>query len=173
VRKKKIFFDSSVYVKVFAQEPGAETVSQLFQLAFDKRIQILLSVWAINKTLVAVDKKNKNGEINEPQKRTILATIFNYAIKWSEEEDKDVEGEVAFVPLDPIIVNKSCDFIIKLHISADDAIHLYTAFIKHCEYFICHDKPLKNNAEGRIPDMQILDITNMKEMNIFRKNLEP
>ena len=59
MRNKKIFFDSSVYVKVFAQELGAETVSQLFQLAFDKRIQILLSVWAINETLVAVDKKIK------------------------------------------------------------------------------------------------------------------
>jgi predicted nucleic acid-binding protein len=60
---RKIFFDSSVYVKAFTQESGIEIVSQLFQLAYDKRIQILLSVWAINETISAVDRKHRRREI--------------------------------------------------------------------------------------------------------------
>jgi predicted nucleic acid-binding protein len=164
----KVFFDSSVYVKAFTQEFGTETISQLFQLAYDKRIQILLSVWAINETIGAVDRKYRRKEITEQQKGTIIATIFDRAIKWSEEH-----SDVAFVPLHPIIVDNSRDFIVKLHISPDDAIHLYTAFIKRCEYFICHDEKLKKNADGKFPDMRVLDVTNAAEMNMLRKSLEP
>lgn len=84
----------------------------------------MLSVWAINETLGAVDRKHRRREITESQKDTIIATIFDRAIiKWSEDPSEDV----AFVPLHPIIVEKSRDFIVKLHISPDDAIHLYTA----------------------------------------------
>jgi predicted nucleic acid-binding protein len=165
---RKIFFDSSVYVKAFTQESGTETVSQLFQLAYDKRIQILLSVWAINETIGAVDRKHRRREITESQKDTIIATIFQRAITWSEES-----SDIAFVPLHPIIVEKSRDFIVKLHISPDDAFHLYTAFIKRCEYFICHDIKLKKNVEGKFPDMKVLDISNATELNMLRKSLEP
>lgn len=41
---KKIYFDTSVYVKAFSREPGTDVVNQLLQLAYDGRLEILLSV---------------------------------------------------------------------------------------------------------------------------------
>jgi predicted nucleic acid-binding protein len=73
---KKIYFDSSVYVKAFSKEPGTDVVNQLLQLAYDGRLEILLSVWAINETFAAVDRKIRRKEIASEQEKMIFATFF-------------------------------------------------------------------------------------------------
>jgi predicted nucleic acid-binding protein len=117
---KKIFLDTSAYVKVFTQESGTQEVDQLMDLAHESRIQILLSVWAMNEAIAAVDRKcfQRRG-ITPDERDIILATILKQGIDWA-----DPNRNVYFVPLDPATVNGSVELIYKLHISADDALQL-------------------------------------------------
>jgi hypothetical protein len=82
---KKIYFDSSVYIKAFSKEPGTDVVNQLLQLAYDGRLEILLSVWAINETFAAIDRDERRvrrKEIASEQEKMIFATFFQEFVTW-------------------------------------------------------------------------------------------
>jgi predicted nucleic acid-binding protein len=165
---KKIFFDTSAYVKIFSQEPGTQEAKQLMDLAHEGRIQILLSVWAINEAIAAIDKKCfQRKEISANERDIIIATILKQSIEWT-----DPSYNVHFVPLDAAIVSGSVELIYKLHISANDALHLYTAFAMECEALICKDDPLKKNADYKLENLRILDITTHAEMNPLFRSIE-
>jgi predicted nucleic acid-binding protein len=165
---KKIYFDSSVYVKAFSKEPGTDVVNQLLQLAYDGRLEILLSVWAINETFAAIDRKIRRKEIASEQEKMIFATFFQDFVTWSESS-----RHVTFIPLDPIVVERSRDLIVELHVSADDAIHLYTAFVKRCEYLLCDDAKLKRSTENRFEGMDVLDVNDGVEMSRLMRHFGP
>jgi len=155
-------------VKIFSQEPGSQEVTHLMELAHEGRIQILLSVWAINEAIAAIDRKyNQRHEITLEDRDTVIATILQQGLEWS-----DPKYNVYFVPLEKTIINGSITLVTKLHISADDAIQVYTSFIKHCEAFICSDEHIKNNVDHKLEDMRILDITDSYETNRLFKCIE-
>ncbi len=162
---RKIYFDTSVYVKLFTQEAGTDTANLLFGLAGDKRVQILMSVWTINEAIAAIDRKHRRKEITDYQRQKILATIIKHAIDYAE-----MSSVVSFVPLDRFLVSRSKDLIIDYHISTDDALHIYTAFATDSECFICQDEKLIKNTQGKISDMPVLDITENSEMTPLIKS---
>jgi predicted nucleic acid-binding protein len=163
----KLYFDSSAYVKLFKQEPGTETASLLFRLAHDKRIQILMSYWTINETTAALDRTFRRGEILEEYYPIIRATIIKNLMLYGDQG-----SNVGIVPLHNSILRYSIDVINQLHVSADDALHLYTAYAMNCDYFLCDDYKLVNKASGGISTLKILNITDSPSMTKLTKELE-
>jgi hypothetical protein len=135
------------------------------ELAHEGRIQILLSIWAINEAIAAIDRKyNQRREITLKDRNAAIVDILQQGIDWS-----DPKYNVYFVPLDKIILEKSVPLVMELHISADDAIQVYTSYVMHCEAFVCSDAHIKKQVDYKIEDMRILDITNSHETNkLFR-----
>lgn len=165
---KKIFFDTSVYVKIFAQEPGTQEAKHLIDLAHEGRVEILLSVWAINEAIAAIDRRcsQRNG-LTPDERDIIVATILKQGMEWANPE-----YNVRFLPLDPAIVGGSVELIYRLHISADDAVHLYTAFLQQCEALICKDDQLKRNGDHKLKGLRIIDIATSTEMNSLLSGIE-
>jgi predicted nucleic acid-binding protein len=162
----RIYFDSSAYVKIFAPEGGTEEASLLFQLAFDGRVEIYMSAWTINETIAAIDRKHRRKEISDNERAKTLATIIRHAIDQSERS-----SAVSFIPIDQEIVDKSRDLIMAKHLSADDALHLYTAFAKDCQYFIHHDEKLKKYVGAMIDGLSLVDIAQHREIHPLVKSL--
>lgn len=163
----KAYFDSSAYAKIFAQEPGSDDAGLLFRLAHDGRLQIYMSRWVINETIAAIDRKERRKEFRMDERNRILATIITHAIQFSEEN-----RAVKFVPVTDEIVSRSKDIIMEYRIGADDSLHLYTAFAKDCQYFVCCDSKLIKNTAGMVADLQLLDITNHADVLRLTKLLD-
>lgn len=162
----KVYFDSSAYVKIFAQESGSQDARLLFELAHEGRVQIFMSTWTINETIAAIDRKHRRMEISENELKRILATIIKNTIEYSEDSKT-----ITFIPIDREIVDRSQDIIMSRHVSADDALHLYTAYAKDCQYFIHHDEKLKKQIGKKIDDLTLIDVTDHAEINALVKRL--
>lgn len=125
-----------------------------------------MSTWAINETIAAIDRMHRRRTIAEQERNRIAATIIGYAIKYSEEQ-----SAIKFVPVIEELVSKSKDVLMAYHLSADDALHLYTAFAKDCEHFIHKDDKLKKNTGGKIDELVLLDVADNAEINPLLKQL--
>lgn len=164
---KTIYFDSSAYVKLFTQEPGSDIADLLFGLAYDKRVQIYMSYWAINETCAAIDRKHMRTELSNEEYDIISATIHKNLISYAEQD-----SNVGLIPLENVILKNSIDVINNYHVSADDALHLYSAFLMKCDYFLCHDLKLVNRTKSEISTMKILNMADSYSMTQLTKELD-
>lgn len=88
---RKIYFDTSAYVKTYSQEAGTDVADALFKLAEDKRVKIVLSIWAVNEAVAAIDRKHRRGELTDLQCDLIFATIVRRTIDYAEKPDAPIE----------------------------------------------------------------------------------
>ena len=87
----------------------------------------------INEALAVIDRKFRKNELKQPQVQKIIAT-FAESIKTSSQT-----AIFLFAPVDHTIISRSRNLINGLHISTDDALHLYAAWVVDCQYFLVHD----------------------------------
>lgn len=163
---RRVYFDTSAYVKIFNQEAGSDIATLLFELAHEKRVQILMSIWVVNEAFTAVDRLHRRQEIRDDQRAQILASMIRHTLDFTTPS-----SGVLLIPTSRELVNKSKDIIIECHVSADDALHLYTAFAMDCECFVYRDDKLKRATGGEVSGMKLLDITDNKDMNPLMKTL--
>jgi predicted nucleic acid-binding protein len=169
----KVYFDSSVYTKIFADEDGSETAREIIGLTeTTSGIQIVMSLWTINEAIAAIDQKaHQRHEITTKQANQTIATI----LQRSKEYTRRSQSRIVFVPVEYDVIKGSTVLIHSCHISADDALHIFTAFYYNCKYFICKDKAIQTKAnkqmsvmqldtQGKQENMLVLDITNRKEI---------
>jgi predicted nucleic acid-binding protein len=125
-----------------------------------------MSAWVINEAIAAIDRKHRRGELREYERNRIIATIITHAIQFAGNETA-----IKFIPVADEIVSKSKDIIMNYHLSADDSLHLYTAFAKDCVFFVHRDDKLAKYTSGRIDDLQMIDLTNHAEVLSLTKQL--
>lgn len=156
---KLIYFDTSVYVKVFKREKGTKFARQLISLAENtNQVKIFLSYWVINQSIGIIDRtQNQRHKMSKERKDTIIATILKKIIDYSE-------SNIVVVPLNHKFVRDSVNYIYKYKISADDALYVCVAHKHNCKYFICKDDYLKKQIDNKINGLRVLDITNKMEM---------
>lgn len=165
---RKIYLDTSAYVKLYSQEAGTDVAESLLKLAEDKRVKLVMSIWAVSETVAAIDRKHRRGEIQDFQRDLIFATILRRTIDYSEKPD----SPITFVPIERSILRLSMDVITQYHVSADDGLHLYTAYATECECFICQDTKLIRTTNGNMSGMPVLDITSHSDMNPVLKSFD-
>jgi predicted nucleic acid-binding protein len=172
----KIYFDSSAYTKVFSKhEIGSNAARKIIEyVETNNNIQIIMSVWTINETIAAIDQKaNQRHEVSKREAQISIATIIRKTLEYSKYNSR-----IIFIPLDNTIVKESLPFIYDSHISADDALHIFTAFLHDCEYFICQDNGIKQKIDKKLslrPEkikMRVLDITKKDDIDFLINNLE-
>jgi len=105
-----------------------------------------------------VDKYYRKKAVTSENRAKIIATILASSVKYLQNYPNFV-----FVPLTSSIVRDSISLIRTLHLSADDALHVYSATKPRCKYFICQDRSLKHQVANDILGMTMLDITDLND----------
>jgi predicted nucleic acid-binding protein len=166
--KKLIYFDTSALIKEFApKEVGYDLIDKITTAARQdsSRMQIVSSVWAINEAVAVIDRKNRNKEITPVEMQTVIAAL-SQRIKDSSENTS-----FRFAPVEHGMIAKSRLLIAQYHISADDALHLYTGWLYDCDYLLFHDKkimrikPLISQASnGNVNLIDLGDVADRKRV---------
>ena len=125
-----------------------------------------MSYWTINQTYAAIDRKYRNRLISSEDYDIITATMLKNLIYYGEQS-----SNIGLVPLDNVILKNSINVINNYHLSADDSLHVYTAFLMKYDYFLCHDHEIVKRTNTEISNMKVLDITDSSAMNILTKEL--
>ena len=164
---KILYFDTSAVIKEFSPaEVGSDLIDKITTRAREGHLQIVSSVWAINEALAVIDRKFRKKEITQPEIQTIMAT-FGERIASSSET-----SNFRYAPIDHNIVSNSRGLIDQVHISPDDALHLYTCWVCNCQYFLVHDKHIISNLKLRqFPDFEIINLGNEQERDYLQYQL--
>lgn len=153
--KKRLYFDTSAIIKEFVIEEGSDLVDRVTTLARTGDIQIISSVWTINETIAVVDRltRRPKNALSRTEQQEIMAT-FAERMRSSDEH-----ATFRFALIDHALVTGSRLLIDSYHISADDALHIYTAFIYDCNYLLIHDNKIVSRLKtDPIQGMEIIDL---------------
>jgi predicted nucleic acid-binding protein len=109
------YFDTSVLVKVYHREAGAEAVKVLYRSTTD---QIVISNLAIPETFSAFHRKRRDGLMNKKETLAVLRKFF-----------ADITSRFTVTPLDQRHILLSLDLIDRQGLRTLDALHLASALL--------------------------------------------
>lgn len=167
----RLYFDSSVYTKIFKIEDGSESTRDIISLSKTSDFHIFMSTWVINETISAIDSAVKKGHLTLQKSLIAIGLLIRRTIEYSRRP-----FNIEFVPVEDDLINASRTLIYHHHLSADDALHVYTAYMKDCEYFVTDDDHIKSRVHKRIAldsvdnkgtEMHVIDITNEKDVDFI------
>lgn len=166
--KKRVYFDTSAVIKEFVSEIGSDLVDDISNNAKTGNLQIITSVWSINEAVAVVDRLARKPEnpLSKVEQQQIIATIVE-RIRYSNEN-----AIFRIAPIDHAIVANSRLLIDELHISADDALHVYTGWIYDCGHFLIHDKKIVQRIKAvPIEGMKVVDLGSEQDRIQARSDL--
>ena len=166
--KKRVYFDTSAVIKEFVPETGSDLVDDTINAAKSGDIQVYTSVWSVNEAVAVVDRLTRRpaDPLSAAEQQQIIAT-FTERIRDSGEH-----AAYRVTPIEHVMVTGSRLLIDQLHISPDDALHIYTAWIYDCDYFFIHDdKIVKRLKQASIQDMTVIDLGDEKDKALARSQL--
>jgi predicted nucleic acid-binding protein len=158
--RKRVYFDTSAVIKEFVLEKGSELIDKITNAARDQKLQIVSSVWSINESIAVIDRLSRqkfeetgNPKLSTREKQEIISTFVERVL------GSDENSNFFFAPIAHEIVSKSRVLIDGYHISADDALHVYTAYIFDCTFFLIHDyKTVNRIKKGLEKDIKVIDL---------------
>jgi len=166
--KKRVYFDTSAVIKEFVPEVGSDLVDDVSNAARAGKLQIITSAWSINEAVAVIDRlaRKPRHPLSKAEQQQIIATIV--------ERVRDTGEHAAFriAPIDHVIVASSRLLIDGLHVSADDALHVYTGWIYDCGHFFIHDNKIVHRLKAAsIEDMKVIDLGNEQDRALARAEL--
>ncbi len=133
---KKLYLDTSAFIKIFVEEEASNVVERLVTLSRDKKVKIALSDWVINESISVIDANREKKVITEVETQQILSEIIDM-----------IEGKVKYELFDVYGISESVltasRFVIQeYHIGASDALHVFISGAANCDYFVSADEKL-------------------------------
>ena len=129
----RVYVESSAYVKAFSAEKGSDYVRKIFDHADRGKLEPITSQWTVGESLAAVDRKYRRKEIKLDERDIITATIMDRTVALVRE------GKMTMVYTKQDVVSSSWRLITERHLSADDALHVFSAIVGLADMFISAD----------------------------------
>jgi Predicted nucleic acid-binding protein, contains PIN domain len=133
---KKVYLDTSAFVKLFFDEMDSEQVERIADLAKSKKIQIVMSEWNVNEAIWTAEKKVMKGKISNKEAFTVINLIADTISDGINDET------IVWLGFPSEAVVNSRIVIEELHANAADALHIYFARTSDCSHFISADEDL-------------------------------
>ncbi|MBI3036422.1 type II toxin-antitoxin system VapC family toxin [Candidatus Woesearchaeota archaeon] len=139
------YIDASAFVKYYSDdEAGVEKVKQLIERAINGEDILISSAIMIGEVVSAFDKWVRKKIMTNEQLEETLSEFVNSIKKLAEG------GSLILVDANISSVSVAVNYIVKHHLSVNDALHLYAALINKdiVDLFICCDRNLIKAAEN-------------------------
>jgi len=133
---KRVYLDTSAFVKLFFDEMDSELVERIADLARSKKIQIAMSEWNINEAIWTAEKKVLKGKISSKEAFRVINLMADTI------RDGISDGTIVWLGFPSEAVVNSRVVIEELHANAADALHIYFARTSDCSHFISADEDL-------------------------------
>lgn len=131
------------------------------------KVTIVISRWVINESIAALDKKHKKVEITDSERDEVIFAMLRRV-------DELVARDLIFaIRLTNEVLQFSTIIITDKHLSADDAVHLYSAGLGKCEALVVADARFATLAKdgGDFEVFNILDDNDYERLDEFLSNI--
>lgn len=130
----KIYLDTSAYVKGFNEEYRSDVIEEIVDKCGQGKLEIITSWWTISESVAALDQAfKKKGLIAKPQRNAIISSLLG------KTADLSKQGLLTLVETNEKIIVASWEIIRRMHLSADDSLHLFTAKVGQCDLMVVAD----------------------------------
>ncbi len=136
----RTFLDSSAYIKGFSKEKGSEATTKIINACEKGKLELVISQWSLGESLAAIDRKFRAGLMSQKEMSTTIASILKKSAELARS------GRMFIVLTRPELVTASWSLVIKRHLSADDALQLFSSIVSLCEAFVAADQHLLEAA---------------------------
>ena len=133
---KKVYLDTSAFVKLFFDEEGDEALEKIANLAREKKLQIVISEWVINEAIWTVEKKVLKNKIGSEEAFKVVNLIADTVAEGVKE------GTIALLKVNEDVIINSRVIIEELHSNAADSLHVFLARTSSCDFFLSADEDL-------------------------------
>ncbi|MEA2075965.1 MAG: type II toxin-antitoxin system VapC family toxin [Euryarchaeota archaeon] len=151
----KIYLDTSAFVKRYCEEEGSEIVNEIFESGKE----IVISYWTLAEATAAIDKKVTKRQISAEERDFVLSFLL------SDVFDRDI----TFVKITNEFIEAIIEIILTHHISADDALQLFSCIVSLSPIFLASDKALVRAAKRE--GLKAFDAENSEERERMRRLL--
>ena len=160
----RVYVNTSAYVKEFSEEKGTETVRKIFNACEAGKVNIVTSLWTLSESIAAVDRKFRRGEISLDDNEITIATIIERSILLARK------GSLFLVMPRAELMVASWRLIVSKHVSADDALQLFSSIVSLCTIFIAADDLLVRIAKEE--ELESFNIEEEKDCKRLRAKLK-
>jgi predicted nucleic acid-binding protein len=150
----RIYLDTSAFVKRYCEEEGSDVVNEVFEGGNE----IVTSYWTLAEAIAAIDRKVAKRQISEEERDFVISVLFS-----------DVSDRITFVKISNEFIEAIIEKILAHHISADDALHLFSCFVSLSPIFLASDKGLIRAAKEE--GLKAFDVENREEKEKLRRLL--
>ncbi|MBA7528054.1 hypothetical protein ES705_20237 [subsurface metagenome] len=150
----RIYLDTSALVKRYCEEGGSDVVNDVFE----SDNEIVTSYWTLAEAIAAIDKKVAKRQISEEERDFVISVLFS-----------DVLNRITFVKISNEFIEAIIEMILAHHISADDALQLFSCIVSLSPIFLASDKGLIRAAKEE--GLKSFDVENSEEREKLRRLL--
>lgn len=148
------YVDSSAFVKFYldeSREKGADKVKTIIDRAKNGKETLISSILLIGEVTSALDKWVRLRILEREQ---FVESLRDFINDIKELTDRNA---IVLEDISAITMTVAVDYIVKYHLTVNDAVHLYTALIKidEIEEFVSSDRNL--NAAAKKEGLRILN----------------
>lgn len=147
----RIYLDTSAFVKRYCEEEGSDVVNDVFESGNE----ILSSYWTLAEAIAAIDRKVAKRQISEEERDFAISVLFS-----------DVFNRVTFVKISNEFIEAIIESILAHHISADDALQLFSCIICFSPILLASDRTLIRAAKAE--GLKAFDVENSEDNERLR-----
>jgi predicted nucleic acid-binding protein len=149
----RIYFDTSAFVKRYCEEEGSEMVNEIFE----SENEIVTSYWTLAEATAAIDKKVTKGQISREERDFVLSLLLSDVL----------DRHITFVKISNEFIEAMVEMILVHHISADDALQLFSCIVSFSPIFLASDKGLVRAAKRE--GLKAFNVENSEERERLRR----
>jgi predicted nucleic acid-binding protein len=169
----RIYLDTSVYVTEFSEEtPLSELAKKIFEKCEQNKLTIVTSYWTLSEGIVAIDKALRRMDVimNRPKRNAIISTLLGRTFDMVKQKKI-----VLMVPTEDFITG-SWKYIRERCLSADDALHAFSAEVGKCDMLVVADNGFANRLREKNEDEDnplethqlTFEVYNLRDVNDYR-----
>ncbi len=151
----RIYLDTSAYLLRFSDEPPQSyLVNEIFDKCEQGKLTIVTSFWTISECIAALDQAfTKKGRISRHERNALISSLLGKTIDMSKQK------HLVLIEPNEKMIYTSWSIIRRRHLSADDALHAFTAKVGQCDLFVLADDYFarRMKEEGEIEEEDLTE----------------
>lgn len=155
----QIYLEGIAFLFYFSSTPSGDVVRKVFRKAEEGKVTIVTSAWSMNQFIDELIFVSKGNEEEMMTARLIWRMLER------EEEKLATKNKFLEVGLTTPLLDSSLLYVINGFLTAEQALHVFSAKLRGCDAFLIGDERFVLNKERWKDDFDVYHLSDENDRN--------